>query len=132
MRCGGSTHFLCMWSASLGLLVHGGDVLQQVAHAAAVAVLVVVPRHQLDLRGAGNREEMHVINGPECKFCTLDNPCLHARQPSSTQCSAARISSGKQLTKLGERLMPAPASTMDERVSPTKSVDTTASVVKLQ
>ena len=36
------------------------------------------------------------------------------------------------LTKVGDRLMPAPASTMEERVSPTKSVDTTASVVKLQ
>lgn len=35
-------------------------------------------------------------------------------------------------TNVGDSWMPAPASTMDERVSPMKSVDTTASVVKLQ
>ena len=36
------------------------------------------------------------------------------------------------LTKVEERPMPAPASTMEERVSPMKSVDTTWSVVKLR
>lgn len=36
------------------------------------------------------------------------------------------------LTKVGDSMMPAPLSTMEERVSPTKSVDTTASSVKLR
>ena len=138
--------------ASLGLLVHGCNVLQQVAHAAAVAVLVVVPGHQLDLRnkdreerhvmratntgkrsqsktpgpaGEGAGAEMHQTSPPE-RFGSI---AVLSTRPNSTR---ARPRRSKQLTKLGERLMPAPASTMEERVSPTKSVDTTASVVKLQ
>lgn len=121
--------------ALLGLLVHGGDVLQQVAHAAAVAVLVVVPGHQLDLPGGqiGSSQRADDGEGVYAEIVAarseLRIACHSTCRPTAP---AEQLRAASPLTKVGDREMPAPASTMEECVSPTKSVDTTASVVKLQ
>lgn len=137
-------------AASSDAGVHGGHVGDEVVHAGGVAVLCGGARrgvwrpaqHRNPLRNLQPRTLASPVSPCTC-LCWLSVMKGHAGAPAAwphglgaalaRRCPGSPLSyQDTSLTKVGDSMMPAPLSTMEERVSPTKSVDTTASSVKLR